>query len=720
MRSRLRRLLPLALLVLGGGTPAVAPGGLCAPEGPALRPSTDLYCLDLVPRPDVPGVRGTVELGRAESAMDVAVTALGHQRYEATLDLTGLPDPSTLGPYAGYVAWVTPPSLDPMVRLGTVRNGRTRLGEIAFDKFIVFVSAEADTAATERTGRLVLRGMSPSIRMQQHAMLIVAPARDSGDAHGHHGPSAAGGPARWFMPPARPGVPMVPMPGVDELVPPATPFLPGGGRDPATLPPARPREVVPVRHGDTLTLTASLVRRTVNGQALAMYAYNGQYPGPLIQADEGTVLWVRFRNAIDLPSAVHWHGIRLENWSDGVPHVTQDPVEPGGEFLYKVTFRDAGIYWYHPHLREDIQQDLGLYGNILVRPGRPDAFGPAHREEALILDDLLLGEAGLVPWGTETATHALMGRFGNVLLVNGDPRWDLHVRRGEVVRFYLTNVANTRTFNVGFPGARMKLVGADIGRYEREVWVESVAIAPAQRYVVDVRFDVPGSVPLMNRVQAIDHNLGNFFAEADTLGVVRVGREPARPDHGAAFARLRENRDVVTEIDAYRPWFTRPADRELLLTLRLGEVPFGVRQMLLRDQMYSHPVEWSGTMPMMDWLVTGHQAEWVLRDPATGRENMAVDWTFRLGDVVKIRMANDRNSLHPMPHPIHLHGQRFLVLSYNDVPNRNLVWKDTILIPVGGTVDLLVEMSNPGKWMMHCHVAEHLESGMMGVFTVVR
>jgi FtsP/CotA-like multicopper oxidase with cupredoxin domain len=142
--------------------------------------------------------------------------------------------------------------------------------------------------------------------------------------------------------------------------------------------------------------------------------------------------------------------------------------------------------------------------------------------------------------------------------------------------------------------------------------------------------------------------------------------------------------------------------------------------MLLRDQMYSNPVEWSGTMPMMDWLVTGQQVEWVLREPSTGRENMAVDWTFRLGDVAKIRLANDRNTLHPMPHPIHLHGQRFLVLSYNDVPNRNLVWKDTILIPVGGTVDLLVEMSNPGKWMMHCHVAEHLESGMMGVFTVTR
>jgi FtsP/CotA-like multicopper oxidase with cupredoxin domain len=140
--------------------------------------------------------------------------------------------------------------------------------------------------------------------------------------------------------------------------------------------------------------------------------------------------------------------------------------------------------------------------------------------------------------------------------------------------------------------------------------------------------------------------------------------------------------------------------------------------MLRRDQMYAHPVEWSGTMPMMDWLTTANQATWVLRDRATGRENMAIDWKFKLGDLVKIRIANDRSSLHPMPHPIHLHGQRFLVLSYNDRPNPNLVWKDTVLIPVGGTVDVLVEMSNPGKWMLHCHIAEHLESGMMGVFEV--
>ncbi len=709
----------LGTLLVSGARPGSGPAALCQPDGgPGLRPSRDLYCLELVARPDVPvSVAGVVELGRAESPFDVATTRTGSQRYDASLILEGLPDPSSLGRYTSYVAWVTPPSLDPMIKVGAVSNGRTHLGEINLDKFLVFVTAEASAEVTERSGRLVLRGMSPSIRMQQHSLLMMARSADSASVRHEMADMDHGG-VRWTMPPTRPGTPMVPMPGVDGLVPVVDPFLPGAGIDAATLPEARPRTLVRLWNRDTLDLTASLVRRTINGRTLVMYAYNGQYPGPLIQVDEGSEVVVRFHNTIDLPTAVHWHGLRLENRSDGAVGVTQDPVNPGERFTYRIRFRDSGIYWYHPHVREDIQQDLGLYGNILVRPKRPDAFGPSHREEVVILDDILLGEAGLVPYGEDAVTHALMGRFGTTFLVNGDPAYHLRVRPNEIVRFYFTNVANTRTFNLSIPGAQVKLVGADIGRYEREEWTDHVVIAPAQRYIVDVRFPTAGRYPLVNQVQAIDHNLGNFYPESDTLGVVTAAGATMMPSLTAGYQRLRTNGDVVTDIARYKRWFAKPADKELLLTLRLGELPFGVMQMLRRDVMYSNPVEWSGTMPMMDWLPTGRSTEWVLRDPATGLENMAVDWRFRLGDVVKIRVGNDRTSLHPMSHPIHLHGQRFLVLTHNDVPSPNLVWKDTVLIPVGGTADLLVEMSNPGKWMIHSHIAEHLQAGMMGVFEV--
>jgi FtsP/CotA-like multicopper oxidase with cupredoxin domain len=89
-----------------------------------------------------------------------------------------------------------------------------------------------------------------------------------------------------------------------------------------------------------------------------------------------------------------------------------------------------------------------------------------------------------------------------------------------------------------------------------------------------------------------------------------------------------------------------------------------------------------------------------------------------VGDVSKIRIFNVPKSFHPMNHPIHIHGQRYLVLSMDGVSNRNQVWKDTAIVPVGSTMDILVDMSNPGTWMLHCHISEHLQSGMMLTFTV--
>ncbi|MBI4501917.1 MAG: multicopper oxidase family protein [Gemmatimonadetes bacterium] len=679
----------------------------CARAPAPADPAHDIYCLELIPRPDIREATGVVELRRPPSPFDVAVSVEGHQLYDLVMTLQGLPDPHSLGAYATYVAWLGPPSLYPMKNLGEVRNGRVELGRVALEKFIVMVSAESSATVSERTGRLVLRGNSPSTRMQRHDVLMLP------GGPGTHSIEAMRG---WPMPPMDTTIPMY-MPGIEALVPTATPLLPvaPGG---AVVPEARPRTLLPLADGDTLRLEAGLVRRTINGQSLLMYGFNGQYPGPLLSVRQNATVVVDFVNHLDQPTAVHWHGVRLENRFDGAVGVTQEAVPAGGRFTYRVHFRDAGIYWYHSHFREDLQQDLGLYGNMLVRSSRPDYFAPVNREETLMLDDLLLGDAGPMPFGEETPTHALMGRFGNVFLINGEPRYTLAVARGEVVRFYVTNVANTRSFNLSFGGAPIKLVAADAGKFERESWVESVSIAPAQRYVVEVKFPATGDVPLVNQVQAINHSFGYFFPQSDTLGVVHVGSRALARDHSAEFARLRTNADVAGEMSRYRRYFTRPLDRELVLTLKVHELPFALEQLLQIETGYFSPVEWSGTMPMMDWLSTGKQAEWTLRDPASGKENMAIDWRFRVGDVVKIRLVNDRNTLHAMAHPIHLHGQRFLVLSQNGVPNDDLVWKDTILVPVGSTAELLVEMSNPGRWMLHCHIAEHLQAGMMGVFEV--
>jgi FtsP/CotA-like multicopper oxidase with cupredoxin domain len=366
-------------------------------------------------------------------------------------------------------------------------------------------------------------------------------------------------------------------------------------------------------------------------------------------------------------------------------------------------------------VREDVQQELGLYGNLMVRPSNRPTVQPSdfNREEILILDDLLVGDSGPIPLGRESPTHALMGRFGNVLLVNGEPDYRLSVRRGAVVRFYFTNASNTRTWNLSFSGARMKVIASDAGPYEHEAWVESVVIAPAERYVVDVQFKT--SSTLLNRVRGLDHLYGRFFPEVDTLGTITVAPQRASPDRGATFTVLQRHPPPST---AARSFMNRPPDKALVLTLETHGLPFVTQRLMQLDSIYFAPVEWSGTMPMMNWAATGQQVRWVLRDPATGRENTAVDWQFERGSYVKIRLVNERRAFHGMQHPIHLHGQRFLVLAVNGAPNDNLVWKDTVLVPAGSTVDILLDASNPGHWMLHCHIAEHLSAGMMTHFTV--
>ena len=197
-------------------------------------------------------------------------------------------------------------------------------------------------------------------------------------------------------------------------------------------------------------------------------------------------------------------------------------------------FPDAGIYWYHPHVREDIEQAMGLFGNMLVDSPDRDYYSPVNREETLVLDDLLVNGDTLIPFGKEAPDYALMGRVGNVLLVNGEPRYALRVKRGEVVRFFITNVSSSRTFNLSFGGAPIKVVASDVSRFEREERVPSVVLAPAERYVVEVRFDRPGRFTLVNAIQAINHYAGEFSPEVDTLGAVTVDAAPATPDYAQA------------------------------------------------------------------------------------------------------------------------------------------------------------------------------------------
>ena len=700
------------------GAPGQESGGFCAGEAEPLGPDRSLYCVRLVPSPEVREASGAAELGWRPGPFTVSVTPAGRLAPDVTVRVRDLPPPDSLGPYDAYVAWAAAPGLEPVVKLGPVTDGRAGPARVALDRFLVLVTAEPSADVERRSGPPVLRGMSPAMQMSDvHLTGLEADPDDA--ARGETDRAAASGGPRWTRPPANPRVTPLGPPGLRSGEPAAAPVLPRWRVDPDTLPGARHRRVRALDDGDTIRLEAGLVRRSVGGRSFVMLGYNRQIPGPLLRVPHEAAIHARLVNRTGWPTTVHWHGVRIENRFDGVPGVTQAPVAPRDSFLYRVRFPDAGLYWYHPHVREDLQQDLGLYGNVLVEPGTDDHYGPAHRDEVLMLDDLLVGEAGLVPWGRERATHAVMGRFGNVLLVNGEPSWSTEARRGEVVRFHLTNVSNVRTFNLSFGGAPMKVVASDVSRFQREAWTESVVIAPAERYVVDVRFPEAGPVPVVNRVQAIDHGSDDFFTATDTLGVVRVSDEPARPDLSDAFEELRRHEGLDRRI---RETLRRGEDaprRRLELTVEDTGLPFALRQLLLQEaRSYVHPLEWTGTMPVVGWLPTDDRVRWILREPSTGRENREISWSFETGDLVRLRVHNDRRSLHPMQHPIHIHGQRFLVTAVNGVPADNLAWKDTVLVPVGATVDLLLELSNPGEWMVHCHVSEHLEAGMKFTFTV--
>lgn len=478
--------------------------------------------------------------------------------------------------------------------------------------------------------------------------------------------------------------------------------------------------VVELQDGDTYDLTAGYIKKQINGVSYKMLAYNGSFPGPLLKVRQGSEITIRFRNDTDMNTLLHAHGVRMDNAFDGAQS-SQKEMEPGDSFEYKLKFPDAGMYWYHPHVREDYQQELGLYGNLLVEPSSSTYWSPVNREVALFLDDILI-ENGKIKLSKQSADRTLMGRFGNVMLTNGETNYSLKAAKGEVVRFNVTNAANARPFNFAIEGARLKLVGGDGGAYEKDQWRDSVVLGPSERAIVEVLFDKSGTFAMQNKTPDKTYTLGSV--------IVSEGR--VKTSYAAEFATARGHDEVARSIDALRPHFDREPDKKITLTLDMGGGMMSMQGMghgthmmgdgtMMKGSMMApgaDGIEWEDENQMMNQMSDTGSIKWKIVDQDTGRANMDIDWSLKQGQPVKIRIFNDPNSMHPMQHPMHFHGQRFVVLERNGKRETNLVWKDTVFIPSGETVDILLDTSNPGMWMAHCHIAEHLEAGMMMRFSV--
>jgi len=214
-----------------------------------------------------------------------------------------------------------------------------------------------------------------------------------------------------------------------------------------------------------MQLVVEPVKMNIRGKEIRMYGYNGQIPGPRIQVNQGDTIFVNVTNKLDMETTVHWHGLRLKNEFDGVPYLTQAPIKIGESFLYELNFPDAGIYWYHPHVREDYQQELGLYGNIFVVPINKSYYNIVNREEFIFLDDLQLNDREVTPTYDSKISQVLMGRFGNIMFINGKESYNLTVNTRDVVRFFLTDSSNTRLFNFSIESTRLKIIGSDGGSF---------------------------------------------------------------------------------------------------------------------------------------------------------------------------------------------------------------------------------------------------------------
>lgn len=390
-------------------------------------------------------------------------------------------------------------------------------------------------------------------------------------------------------------------------------------------------------------------------------AGNGSIPGPMLEANLGDHVIVHFENRLPDATTIHWHGIRVPNAADGTP-VAQVMIEPGGTYDYEFDANDAGLFWYHPHVNGDVQIERGLYAPIRIRGGvEPDVAA----DRVFVLDDVKVESTGQLSTVTDNL-DIMLGRQGNVLLVNGRASSTLDVAAGTRERWRFVNSANGRYFNLDLPGHIFRVIGWDGGLLPTPYEAETLLIAPGERY--DVLVEVARDTTLRNTYYDRGHNIPNN-GPVDLMAV-HLGAA------GRAMAPLPDQWGDVALIPVNA---STPRKR---FELREEEVGLTEPQFSINNERYPN--------------VT----------PIPGRP----------GDVAVWEIVN----MTEMDHPFHLHGMSFQILDDAGLAVPRLGWKDTVNVPQMKTVRFAVKYGPDGRWMYHCHILEHAERGMMGELAIAR
>jgi FtsP/CotA-like multicopper oxidase with cupredoxin domain len=402
------------------------------------------------------------------------------------------------------------------------------------------------------------------------------------------------------------------------------------------------------------------------GAKVNAWTYDGRLPGPLIRARVGDRVIVHFTNELPQPTTIHWHGVRVPIEMDGVPDISQPEVKHGESFTYDFVARDAGLFWYHPHVMSAAQVGFGLYGALLVEDPA-DGVGVAD-ELTIVLSDIGFDKHGVLD-SPETGGPAGMvfGREGGYVLVNGKVQPSIRARAGAPQRWRIVNAAKSRYFMLNLEDQPFYVIGGDGGLQEQTQKVGELLITPGERADVIVTPTGKRGDTLVLRGMLYNRGYGSVeYRNVEELLTITLSDEA--PVANAALP------DVHREIRA--PSIEGATKVDLLLTLPPAG-PDGKSEFRVNGVPF--------------WKAKPYLA--------------------KLGETQIWTVKNDSK----FAHPFHLHGFFFLPLDDTLQPIRPMAWKDTVNVPIDATVRLLVVFDErPGMWMFHCHILDHADGGLMG------